>query len=337
MEKSNINKFLTGISIGVVVALMPSSIFHQLFLALGLTSIANILSVTTSFMCFSIGVGVAYQFKLDFIAGISLAFVSMIASQAIQFETDAVYLKGTGDIINAMFIMVLGLLIIRFFPKRLYFYRLILLPALIILIAGSVSLISYDFTSLLSLTLGKWIMQIMHLQPLIMSCLIAVCFGVIIVSPISSVAIALIVGLTGTSAAAASVGISTIAMYLAIASFKENGIGSSIAIFIGSPKLMMSNFLSKPKILFPGMLASIIVGSLAYFWGFQGTSMSAGFGSSGLVGLIANLDVKGYTLNNFVLTILGFIIIPFIFSMILYLVFMKLRFINSKDFRIDIE
>lgn len=337
INKTKINKFLTGISLGVVVALMPSSIFHQLFLVLGLSDIANILSVCTSFMCFSIGVGVAYQFKLDFIAGISLAFVSMIAGQAIKFQEGSVMLQGTGDIINALVALALGLYLIKFFPKKMHFYRLILLPAFMILIVGSISLLTFGISNAISMNLGMILYYFTLLQPLLMCILIAICLGVIIVSPISSVAISLIVGLDGNSAAAASLGIASMAMYLAICSFKVNGLGSSLAIFLGSPKLLMANFIRKPQILIPGMLTSIFTGALAYYFNFQGTSMSAGFGSSGLVGMIANLDINGYTWQNIGLTFMGYVLIPFLISLLLYFIFKKIKLIKKNDFIINIE
>lgn len=336
ITSEQITNFLSAISIGVVIALMPNAIFGQLFSILEFKQITQILNITTSFMGFTIGICVAYKFKLDLIASASLAMTTMIAGHSIYFENFGALLKGTGDIMNIIIAAFFGLLLIKYFPKKLQYYRLILLPALMILIIGGFSLFTISYTLSLSNFLGVLISNLISLQPLLMCMFIGVCFRIIIVSPLSSVAIALMVKLNGLSAAAASVGICSIAMSLAIASFKVNGFASSIAIFIGSPKLLMSNFIKKPQILLSGTICAAIMGIFTYLLDFQGNSMSAGFGSSGLIGLLANLDIKGYSIQNIISTIFGYIILPFIISWLSFSVFIKTKIVKKEDYLIKL-
>src|SRR5699024_4652038 len=124
-----------------------------------------------------------------------------------------------------------------------------------------------------------------NLQPLLMCILIAIAFSILIVSPISTVAIAMAIGISGIASGAANVGIAAAAC-LVVGTAKVNNKGVPIAVFLGAMKMMMPNLLKNPVISIPIALTAVVTGITASLFGIQGTPESAGFGFSGLVGPI---------------------------------------------------
>ncbi len=106
--------------------------------------------------------------------------------------------------------------------------------------------------------------------------------------------------LSGIGSGAANLGIVATGVGLAIASYKSNSLGTALAHVLGSPKIQMRNFFMKPRIAFPMLITSAILGALAGVFNIQGTPYSAGFGLSGLVGPLnyINLTDTGWTMGN---------------------------------------
>lgn len=75
-----------------------------------------------------------------------------------------------------------------------------------------------------------------------MAILIAMSFSVIIISPISTVAIAYAIGLSGLASGVANLGIVATTAVLVMGSIKVNKSGVSVAILLGAMKMMIPNF-----------------------------------------------------------------------------------------------
>lgn len=126
-----------------------------------------------------------------------------------------------------------------------------------------------------------------------MGVLMGMAFALLIVSPISTVGIATAISLSGIASGAANLGIVAAGFALAIYGWYANSVGTSIAHFLGSPKMQMANLLAKPKLFLPVCLIAGILSSLGALFQVNGTPMSAGFGFSGLVGPLATLEGYG--------------------------------------------
>ena len=74
-----------------------------------------------------------------------------------------------------------------------------------------------------------------ELQPVLMSMLISMVFSFIIISPLSTVAIAMAIGLSGIAAGSASIGIAAEAVLL-IGTSQVNRLGIPLSIFFGGVK-----------------------------------------------------------------------------------------------------
>src|SRR5690606_12212216 len=135
--------------------------------------------------------------------------------------------------------------------------------------------------------LGDVIMWATQQQPFVMGILVATLMGLALTAPISSAAIAIMLGLEGIAAGAATVGCAAQMVGFAASSYRENKFAGLVAIGIGTSMLLVPNIIKNPKILIPPTLAGIILAPFGTIV-FQMTNNpeGSGMGTSGLVGQI---------------------------------------------------
>ncbi len=336
--KEIVFKILNGMSLGIVIALIPGAMFNEIAKLLSLTTISSFLALSTSLACLIIGLCIAMQFKFDPISSATLAITTMIAGGAFNFTDGKLMLTGsTGDVLNAALGAFIAILIIINLQNRLKAYKLIILPLLVIVVVGTISTWTLPYSTKFTLLIGDFVNLFTTMQPLVMSVLLALFFGLLIVSPISTVAVAVAINLVGGGSAAANIGITGVALSLAILSFSTNGLGTSLAHFLGSPKIQMANFIKRPIMILPGLVSGMMASISVPFLNLVGTSKSAGFGLSGLIGPLGHLNTTGFDTKNIILVIIGFIIIPTITSFIsVYLFKSKLKLVKDEDYRLSI-
>lgn len=331
------NKVLTGMSIGIVAALVPSAILGEISKALGLTTIVTITGMASRFAALAMGLCIAGQFKMKPIHAVSLAISTMIGSGAIKIIQGSMVLAGLGDIINAGITAAIAAVLLLWFGDRFKSYTMILVPTLTIAISGMLGLFTLPYVSMITGAVGQFIGWCTTLQPILMGALISMSFAVIIISPISTVAIALAISLSGIGSGAANLGICAAGFGLAIAGFEKNGWGTSLASVLGSPKLHMANFLKNPKMSLPLLCNAAILGILAGIFGIVGTPMSAGFGISGLIGPLNHLGIVGFTASNWIITIIIFLVLPIVLGFVFKSIFFKgFKILSAEDYSIDI-
>ncbi|MDC7238183.1 MAG: PTS sugar transporter subunit IIC [Sphaerochaetaceae bacterium] len=330
------NKVLTGMSIGIVAALVPSAILGELSKALGLTTVVLITTMAARLAAFAMGLCIAGQFKMKPIHSVSLAISTMLGSGAIKMIEGSMVLAGLGDVINAGITAAIAALILLYFNDRFKSYTMILVPTLTIAISGAIGLFTLPYVSMITGAVGQFIAWCTTLQPILMGALISMSFAIIIISPISTVGIALAVSLSGIASGAANLGICAAGFGLAIAGFEKNGWGTSLASVLGSPKLHMANFLKNPKMSIPLLCNAAVLGILAGILGIVGTPMSAGFGISGLIGPLNHLGIVGYTATNWLITLIVFIVLPIVLGFVFKFVFFKgAKILSADDYAIE--
>lgn len=331
-------KILNGMSLGIVIALVPAAMFNKIAEVLGFTNLLTFFSISTSLMCLLIGFCIALQFKFDPISSASLAVATMIAGGAIRVVDGALVLNGSGDILNSAIGATLAVAIILLLQDKLKTYKLLVLPLLVIIVVGSITQLTLAPVSQITKAIGVIINNFTLLQPFIMVVLIALSFALLIVSPISTVAIAVAIELGGGASAAANIGVTAVAISLAILSFSSNGLGTSLAHILGSPKIQMANFVKKPIMLLPGLLSAVIASIFVPILHLAGTKMSAGFGLTGLIGPLGHLEIVGVSTSSVIAAVIGFIIIPTITSFIsIYIIKNKLGLVKDEYYRLNIN
>lgn len=141
-------------------------------------------------------------------------------------------------------------------------------------------------------------------QPFLMGILVASLMGLSLTAPISSAAIAIMLGLDGLAAGAATVGCSAQMVGFAASSYKENGLGGLLAQGLGTSMLQIANIMKNPLIIIPPTVAGILLAPLSTMvFMMENTPEGAGMGTSGFVGQIFTLTSMGF--NSEILLSIG--------------------------------
>lgn len=324
---SFILKILNGTTVAIVVALIPNAILATFLNPVASNPIAaNLLHIVQVFQFFTpimAGFLIAMQFKLNPIQSASVAGAAYIGSGAWKFvevtmagETSNIFqLAGIGDVINTMLTVALAVLLAQWIGDKLGSLNLVLLPIIIGAGVGFIGTLTLPYVSMITAVIGQAINAFTTLQPLLMSILIAVSFSLIIISPISTVAIGLAIGLDGLTSASAGMGVAAAAAFLVWATMKRNGAGVPIAIGLGAMKMMMPNFLTNPIIGLPVAITAAISSLSIPILGMVGTPGSAGFGLVGLVSPLAALNEGNISVLTMLIT---WIVIPFAVGFIVH-------------------
>lgn len=344
--KDFFNKVLTGLSVGIVVALIPNALFGEILKAIvphfaPAQVILDITILTMRMMPMVIGVCVAMQFKLTPIQTSAIGIATVVGSGvATVAEKGAFTFVGTGDVINAAITAALAVGVVLLLGNKLKAYTILLVPAIVIIVAGGIGLFTLPYVKQITLMIGNVVNNFTSLQPILMGILISVTFAFLIVSPFSTVAVATAIALAGIGSGAANLGVVATSFGLAISGWKVNDFGTSIAHILGSPKMQMANFVKKPIMLVPMLCNAAVLGAIAGILNIQGTPMSAGFGISGLIGPInaINLMDGGYSVGNIAILTFAFVVAPIVLSLVFNYVFTKVvKIVKAEDYKLSFE
>lgn len=349
--KSFIHKVLNGTAIGVIVSLLPNSMFAVLFALpyfannpfFATWSVANVLF--QSALSAIIGTLIAFEFNFKGMKAALLTAIAFVSSGAtaklvganqllelvqkqkpsneiITTATKVVsgfYTSGTGDIINVMLICSISALVLLWLDGKFDSFSFVLIPVIGTLLA-TLGLFMLPYVKMISLFIGQGIMYFTQLQPYVMSVLICIAFSIMIVAPISTVAIGLAIGLNGLSAGAAAMGVASTCIVLVVHSFFVNKAGVTTAIALGSMKMMMTNVFEAPISYLPIVSTAALTGLLVPFFTITGTPASAGFGLVGLTGLFASLNGG----LSFTTALVAWLIIPIVVAIFFRILFEKI-------------
>lgn len=330
MAKSEMNvkvffsNILNAVGAGVVIALLPNALLGELlkFFKDGneyLEVIYQIVIVIQSFMAFIVGILAAHQFKFSGAGAAMIGTSAMIGSGAVVITKEGIALKGIGDIINIIVVIMIACLLFLLLSGRLGSLEMILLPVIIPVVSGFLGLITLPYISHITKAIGSLINSFTELNPLLMSILISITYSLLMVTPISLVAIATAIGLTGLGSGAANLGIVAACITFLWGSLRVNKLGVNLILIIGAAKMMIPVYFKHLIIAVPLILNGLITGIISYVLKVQGTPMSAGFGYTGLVGPInAFSRMQGDPTTNIILLAFGYFIIPFVLGFLVH-------------------
>ncbi|PID97754.1 MAG: hypothetical protein CSA82_02630, partial [Actinobacteria bacterium] len=280
---------LNGLALGAVVVLIPGALLGELVRALvsyapWLQIVLQATMMSNAMMGLVVGFLVGLNFKFTPIQCAAVGVATEFAAGAVQFQEGAMLMKGTGDIITMGLTAAFAAGLVRWMGNSMKAYTILVIPTVVLVIAGIAGRLALPYIAQITHWIGLGISNLLTLQPILMAMLIAVIFSILIVSPVTTVGIALAISLAGIGSGAANLGVCAAGFGFAIAGWQVNAHGTSLAHFLGSPKMSMANVLKKPKILLPILCSAALTGIIGAILGIEGTPMSAGFGFSGLVG-----------------------------------------------------
>ncbi|MBU3105061.1 PTS sugar transporter subunit IIC [Clostridium gasigenes] len=339
--KDFINKVLAGTALGIIVGLIPNAVlasilklFEQTDIVVMLTRTVYMFQLATPLL---IGALIALQFGFNPMKMAVVAGAAFVGSGVTTFNPQmqnmvnnamgAYVSAGTGDIINTMLTASIAVILVLLIGEKFGSVSIILSPIVIGGGSGLIGLLMLPHVKGLTAMIGTGINSFTNLQPVVMSILIACSFAVLIISPISTVAIGMAIQLNGISAGSAAVGVAATTIVLVVHSWKVNKSGVTMAVGLGAMKMMMPNLFRHPIILVPILFTSAISAIPVAMFNVMGTPSSAGFGLVGLVGPLASIDAG---LNVFAAVCIWFII-PTVVAIISLILFEKVLKLYKKE------
>ncbi|MCF6138313.1 PTS transporter subunit IIC [Pseudalkalibacillus berkeleyi] len=183
---------------------------------------------------------------------------------------------------------------------------------------------------------GELIMWATEQRPFVMGILVAALMGLALTAPISSAAIAIMLGLEGLAAGAATIGCAAQMIGFATSSFRDNGWGGWFAQGLGTSMLQVANIVKKPIILIPPTVAGMLLAPFGtVVWVTSNIPAGAGMGTSGFVGQIMTFESMGFNTHTFMIIALLHFIGPALISLVLSELLRKKGYIQPGDMKID--
>lgn len=285
---------LDNMGMGVLATLIVGTILRQLATLLGdnFSLLFTIGTYAQVFMAVGVAIGVAHALKARPVVLYATVVTSMIGAGAFSMIDGVVTLR-VGDpaaaFVTAFVTVIVGSLIAG--RTKL---DIMVTPMIALVAGGLVAIYIAPYITRLTSWIGVAVTTATEMHPLFMGIIVAVIFCFIIMSPLSSSALAIGLGLSGIAAGAALAGTAASMVGFAVISFRDNGIGGLISQGIGTSKIQFGNFCKNPAIFIPTMIAAAIAGPLStVIFQISTNSLGAGMGTSGLVGQIQTVYVMG--------------------------------------------
>lgn len=293
-----------------------------------------------------IGVGIAYSLKSSKMALACSVAVGIFAANAPTFigyvtgetQLSASVLIGTGNPITCYLAVVVATEFGTYVTGKTKL-DILIVPLVSLLAGGSIAAIFGTPVEWLMGKIGAGINAATELQPFLMGLVISLVMGLLLTLPTSSAAIGVSIGLSGIAAGAGVAGCCAHMIGFAVASFRENKFSGLIAQGLGTSMLQIPN-LKKPQILLPAVVSSLVVGPISTcLFKLQATSVGAGMGTAGLVGVIDMIGASAGvvpTLNIVFGVILVCFVLPAAISLLVSEVLRKVGWIKPGDMKIEL-
>jgi len=344
---------LNGVAIGIFGSLIIGLILEQIGINLfgSKTEIGKILIQVASIAKFvmggAIGVSIANCLKSPKLVLSSSVAVGMLGAQAKSMLAGPSSLPLTpGDPIGALLATLIGVELGKLVSGKTKL-DILVTPAVTLFTGGIAALFLSPPISKSIIALGAFISRTAALEPISMGIIISVIMGMILTSPMSSAAIAIMLNLTGIAAGAATVGCTVQMVGFAVSSYRENGVNGLFAQGIGTAKLQGPNIIKKPLIWLPTIITSAILGPIStnvfsivgkadiyHVSGLISNAKGAGMGSCGFVGQMMVFSEMGFRVWPYVL-ILHFIL-PALLTWAITEYMRKRKWIQFDDLKLEL-
>lgn len=332
LMKNTLVKSLNGMGIGLFATLVVGTIIVQFGTLVEVEIFIMLGNFAKIFMGGAIGAAVAYFLGSSPLVIFSCIVTGSIGAGAIK-SVDGSMILGVGDPAGAYIAAILTVLLGNLVAGKTK-VDILLTPMICILFGGIVGINISPIISEFVGVIGNIINKATEMQPLYMGAIISTIMGLVLVSPISSAALATSLGLEGLAAGAAVVGCSCQMIGFAVISYKENGVEGFIAQGIGTAKIQFGNIVKNIYIVIPTVISSLLLGMLSTtLFKISSNSIGAGMGTSGLVGQIQTFVVMGK--ESLISIILTQLILPAIVSYSVFIFLKKRSFIKDGDMLIE--
>ena len=285
---------LDAMGMGVLATLIVGTILRQIatLLGEGFEILFTIGSFAQVMMAVGVAIGVARALESKTVVMYATVVTSMMGAGALRMVDGSIAIA-VGDP-AAAFVTALATVMVGSLIAGRTKLDIMLTPLISLVAGGLVAIFIAPTVTELTGWIGRLVMTATTMHPLLMGMIVAVVFCFIILSPLSSSALAIGLGLYGIAGGAALAGTTASMVGYAVISYKDNGIGGLISQGIGTSKIQFGNFVKNPATFIPTMVVSLITGPLStVVFRIETNSLGAGMGTSGLVGQIQTVYVMG--------------------------------------------
>ena len=338
---------INGMSLGFFCTLVIGLIIKQIGTLIGgdignyIVQVSVLVTICTGA---AVGIGVAYALDAPRLVLFSSAAVGLLGANATGFMSGTLVVdgiikfSGPGELLGAFVAVVVGVEIGRLVSGKTKF-DIILTPFTTIICGSIAGTMVGPPLSQAMFYLGEMIRLATGLHPFLMGIVISVTMGMILTLPISSAALSMILGLSGLSAGAATVGCATHMVGFAVTSFRENKWEGLFAQGLGTSMIQMPNVLKNPMICMPQVVVSAVLGPIAtcVFY-MENNPAGGGMGTSGFVGqLMTWQTMSPYTPGGelFIKILLLHFVFPAILTLIISESMRKKGYIKDGDMKLD--
>lgn len=279
----------------------------------------------------AIGVGIAVLLGTNTLIIFSAMTAAMIGSGSLILVDKTMTIK-MGEPVGALLAALIAIFIGKLIQGRTKL-DLMIVPLFSILISGLIGLLLSKWISPILITVGNFIKNSTEGSPIIASIVLAVVWGILIVSPASSAALAIALNLDGIAGGAALAGCAAQFVGLAVISARENEPGSTLGLLIITPKLQLPNVTRNIRILIPTTIASAVAGPIsAFLFHIEAPKEVAGLGLCALVAPMNLLSTYGSPV--IIPMIVTYLLVPAIVAYIVYIVIKKMGMIKDGELKI---
>lgn len=168
------------------------------------------------------------------------------------------------------------------------------IPVAALMVGGTAGIYLEQVMSPLLMAVSSAITSAVSGSPVVGSVVLAVVWGLLLMSPASSAALSVALALDPISNGAMLIG--TTAQYFAfsVVSAKENDLGGYLAQGICTPKVQLPNIIKNPAILIGPTLSSAICGPIAMALGFRTIPAMGGMGFCSFVAPLYVINNNGW-------------------------------------------
>ncbi|MEL3906649.1 MAG: PTS sugar transporter subunit IIC [Treponema sp.] len=319
---------MSAMAMGLFSSLLVGTILNTIGLKLHISFLSDtVWPICRDMTGAAIGIAVAHALQ---------AHTFVLFSAAIVGYAGNTFGGAVGSFLSVIISTELGKLI-----SRETKVDLIVTPMVTILSGTAVAVFFGPYMSAFMNGLGTLIMTATNLQPFAMGVTLSVLVGMILTLPISSAAICMMLSLSGLAGGAAAAGCCAQMIGFAVMSYRDNGLGGTVAVGIGTSMLQMPNIIRNPRIWIPPTAAAAVTGPLStLLFKMENTPIGSGMGTCGFVGQIGALTAmeqaggSGAFLYGSVLIV--HFILPALLTAVFTLPLRKLGWIKNGDLKLNI-
>jgi uncharacterized membrane protein len=329
---------LGAMALGLFSSLIIGTILTQVFSLLGVnettfaSAIIGMTGARSPVVGAAIAVAIAFTLKAP-----PLAIYAAAAAGAIGYSASASGISAGP--LGAYVAAVLGIEAGAFLSGKTRLDILVVPAAVILVGAAAGTLVGPPLASFMT-GIGDVVNRMTMLRPFPMGIAVSAIMGIILTAPISSAALAIMLGLSGLAGGAATAGCCAHMIGFAVASFRENGAAGFLSQGLGTSMLQVPNILRHPRIILPAIAASVVTGPLAtVVFKMENSPLGSGMGTSGLVGPITTWITMRETTGPAALLLMiltVFVILPGIVALAVSELMRKTGWIKAGQMKLEL-